>query len=224
MNCFTLAQDTTRNFRDKFSKELDCLVKSFKYSDAFRVLHPHKVEFTFYRASCAPSRLDRVYLPPHITGKVLSSAHHPGLADHWGLEIVLDMDLDHQELPPRPPKTHWKLNSSILQHQSFLPQFSVLFRQLEQQIDKADWWDSYAKPAISSFLKTFSTSLAKQKKCFKSFLFALLRTATRREDWKLVSETKEKLEIIIKNESFGLIVLSREGQNPEEEVASIYHS
>ena len=113
-NCLTAAQDTTRNFRDKYSKELDGLIKAFKYSDAFRVLYPRKVEFTFYRVSCAPSRLDRVYLPPHVAAKVLSVAHHPGLADHWVLEVVLDLEISNQEIPARPPRTHWKLNTLVL--------------------------------------------------------------------------------------------------------------
>ena len=63
-NGLTAAKDTTRNFKDKYCKELDNVVKSFNYRDAFPVLHPQQIEFKFYRASCAPSRLDRVYLPP----------------------------------------------------------------------------------------------------------------------------------------------------------------
>ena len=63
-NCILEAKDTTANFKDKFSKDLDQIVKNFKYSDAYRALHPNTVEFTFHRASCAPARLDRAYVPP----------------------------------------------------------------------------------------------------------------------------------------------------------------
>lgn len=226
-NCLTAAQDTTQNFKDKYSKDLDNMVKSFKYSDAFRKLYPNTEEFTFHRASCAPSRLDRIYLPPHLAPKLVSVTHRPGLADHWGVEVILDIDVTRLELPPRPPRTHWKLNSSILEHSSFLPQFSSIFRQLEEDIvnfdDEADWWDDFAKPAITSFLKSFSLSLAKQKSCFKTFLLTLLSLSTKKQDWRLVAETKEKLEIIVKKEAFGLIIRSRDSQNAEEEAASLFH-
>ena len=131
------------------------------------------------------------------------------------------------EHPPKRPKTHWKLNNTILHHESFLPQFSSLFRHLEEEIDafpdEADWWDEYAKPASISFCQSFSTSLARQRKIYKKFLYALLRTATVKKHWVLVAQTKEKLKKILRFELDGLIVRSRQDQNYEEETASIYH-
>ena len=226
-NCLTDVRDTTCNFKDKYSVDLKALIKSFKYQDAFRVLHPNTVEFTFHRQSCAPSRLDRVYLPTHLITKLHTVSHHPGLADHWAVNVLLDLEVTKLELPPRRPRGHWKLNTSILNHESFLPQFSTLFNQLEEEIpefeDVADWWDGFAKPASISFCQSFSQSLAKQKKTFKAYLLALLRISTNREKWELVAQTKEKLNYLIKNEAFGLIVRSRDNQNAEEEDASLYH-
>ena len=226
-NCLTSAQDTTKNFKEKYSLDLNTLVKSFKFQDAFRILHPNTVEYTFHRASCAPSRLDRVYLPPHLATKLKSVFHQPGLADHWAVHVELEMEVDRLELPPRPPRSHWKLNTSILQHDSFVPQFTTLFHQLEEEIpefeDEADWWDEYAKPACISFCQSFSKVLNKQKKTFKAFLISLLRFATTSENWELVAQTKEKLSTVVKEEAFGLIVRSRNNQNAEEEAASLYH-
>ena len=95
---------------------------------------------------------------------------------------MLDLDVTRLELPPRPARSYWKLNTSILEHDSFLPQFTTIFRQLEEEIDafddEADWWDDFAKPAFTSFLKSFSVALAKQKESFKIFLLALLHKAT----------------------------------------------
>ena len=197
------------------------------YVDAFRLLHPQKEEFTFYRASCAPSRLDRVYVPTHITGHLVSAAHQPSLADHWGVFVEMKLDIGRLDMPPRPPKTHWKLNSTILQHEAFLPQFRRLFLELEEEVgefeDIAEWWDVYAKPAITTFCQSFSQSLAKQRKVFKTFLKALICIATRKNDWALVTQTKEKLQTIITYEAYGLIIRSRDKQNTEEEAASLYH-
>ena len=113
-NCILSEKDTTLNFKDKFSKDLDQMVKAFKFVDSFRYLQPNIKEFTFHRASCAPARLDRVYLPPHLVGKLLSASHQPGLADHWGVCVILEMEVARLQLPPKRHKTHWKLNSSIL--------------------------------------------------------------------------------------------------------------
>ena len=81
------------------------------------------------------------------------------------------MEVARLQFPPKHRKTHWKLNSSILEHDSFLIQFTKVFRQVEEAVedydDFADWWDLYAKPACTSFCKSFSSSLAKQKKIFK---------------------------------------------------------
>ena len=38
-----------------------------------------------------------------------------------------------------------------------------------------------------------------------------------------MSQTKEKLNVIIQKETFGLVIRSRDKQNVEEETASIYH-
>ena len=81
-------------------------------------------------------------------------------------------------LQPRFCPTHWKLNNTFLSHESFLPQFTSLFRQLEEEIencvDIADWWDEFAKPASISFCKSFSSSVARQRKTYKKFLQSLL--------------------------------------------------
>ena len=226
-NCLVTAADTTANFKEKYCKDLENLVKTFKYKDAFRTLHPQTLEFTFHRASCAPSRLDRVYLPPHLHTSLISVSHLPALSDHWGVEVVMELEVGRTMPPPRPKKTHWKLNSSILNHESFLPQFSRVFQLLLEDLDQfedvADWWDLFAKPGITNFCKSFSVSLARQRKIFKLFLFNLLRVATTRGDWRLVAETRGKLQGIVAYEAHGLVVRSRDKQNAEEEAASLYH-
>ena len=189
-NCILAEQDTTTNYRDKVSKDLDNLVKTFKYSDSFRALHPASIEFTFYRASCSPARLDRVYVPPHLLASLVSASHHPEVADHWSAHVELQLDIAGLQPPPQKKSSIWKLNNTILQHKSFLPQFKAAFKEFEEEKDSftdiADWWDEYGKPACVSFCKSFSSSLAKQRKSFKRFLYALLKIATRKQNWTLV--------------------------------------
>ena len=49
-NCLVAPADTTANFREKYSKELETLLKAFKYHDAYRLLDPRTEEYTFHRA------------------------------------------------------------------------------------------------------------------------------------------------------------------------------
>ena len=60
------AQDTERNFADKKCLALKDLIDTFNYSDAYRVLHPNGSDYSFYRPSCAASRLDRFYVPQNL--------------------------------------------------------------------------------------------------------------------------------------------------------------
>ena len=110
-NCLVAAQDTTANFREKYSKDLDNLLKAFKYSDAYRIIHPNTEEFTFHRASCSPSRLDRVYLPPNLAPHLLAVSHQPGMADHWGVHVKLNIEMDrtdHKEISQAPSTSQAK--------------------------------------------------------------------------------------------------------------------
>ena len=82
-NCVLTELDTTNNFQAKYGKVLDRIVKTLQYKDCFRLLHPRTREFTFHRGQhLAMSRLDRVYFPPHLINKLLSTRHKPGLSDH----------------------------------------------------------------------------------------------------------------------------------------------
>ncbi len=53
----------------KFSQELFDIVTSFRYVDAFRVLFPAKVQFSWFGRGKSSSRLDRVYLPPLLESR-----------------------------------------------------------------------------------------------------------------------------------------------------------
>ena len=54
--------DCEERFVDKKWPSLLDLVSGFNYVDVFRHLHPRAREYTFFRPSCTPSRLDRVYI------------------------------------------------------------------------------------------------------------------------------------------------------------------
>ena len=66
-NCVTQQIDTEDlNFvhNRKFSQELFDIVHDFAYVDAFRVLFPIQIQFSWHSRGKSSSRLDRIYLPP----------------------------------------------------------------------------------------------------------------------------------------------------------------
>ena len=190
--------DTTRNFQSKFCKVLNRLVINMNYVDSFRHLHPGVSEYTFHRGPhVAQSRLDRIYLPPHLVQYLVSAKHMPGVSDHCQTEVELDIRVG--QARPAPPKkqTFWKLNTSLLDNDDFRSQFQTLYDKLTHLIgeyeDHADWWDTLAKPTIATFCKDFSSKLSKERKSTKSFLYAALKIYLKEENWVEVARVKEKL-------------------------------
>ena len=116
-NYLVATADTTANYREKYSKDLEILLKVFKYHNVYHILHPYnQEEFTFHCANCAPSRLDRLYLPPHLSTGLNSTTPLPGLADHWGKEARLKVDLARSQLPKKPQNTESEFSKFTLQN------------------------------------------------------------------------------------------------------------
>ena len=144
--------DTTRHFSAKLSKVLKQLVDQAQYIDCFRTLHPTAQEFTFHRgAHMAQSRLDRVYAPPHLADKVVTTCHKASISDHCRVEVAFNMATGQTRRRSHFPG-FWKLNTSVLDNEDFHAQFNVLFESLSSLTDEYDdiaqWWEILAKPTI----------------------------------------------------------------------------
>ena len=165
-NCVTNRIDTTENFNLKKCEALSDLVNLFGYSDGFRTLYPNDIQFTFVRPHMAPSRLDRVYLPPLWKEKVMEVNHFPTLSDHKGLEVTLDAQAPVRQ--PRVPSPYWKLNACILQEAEFMEKFrsfwEILVEAVDPQASVSSWWEEIAKPEIRIFLQDLSRERSRARK------------------------------------------------------------
>ena len=221
------AQDTEKNFNDKKCPALTDLVRGFNYADAFRVVKPNTIEFTFHRPKCAASRLDRFYVPQFLLPHVQDVHHHASLVDHhYG---ILELELPSLEtvLPaPRSEQLYWKLNTSVLRDEDFLENFSTLYHKIRSEIDShadiASWWDCVAKPAIKYFCMDVSERLSYVRKNTKMFLFSYLGLVIRKGNWDEVARVRKKLKKMLEKESMGFIVRSRYKENIESEKASLF--
>lgn len=226
-NCILSKLDTTDNFERKFCQALMDLVHTLDYTDGFRKLYPNSLEFTYIKTNCAPSRLDRVYLPCHLEDTLLSICHKQTLSDHRLVSFDLDLDLD--SVPDRPIRhlSYWKLNISILKHRDFEPNFLKFWQFLLTKEDSYQsteiWWDELVKPKFKEFCIRFSTVLSNGRKGLKAFLYEALNQAAIEEDHDEVKEIRAKLKQIVNEEAMGFIIRSKEKERDDEEMASVYH-
>ena len=102
------SKDTERNFADKKCPALHDLIETFNYSDVYRLLHPDGEEYTFFRPSCAASRLDRFYAPPGLIQGVRSVTHNASLSDHK--YVCMLISLPALSLTAPPPKITYVQN------------------------------------------------------------------------------------------------------------------
>ena len=130
-NCVLAELDTSNNFQAKYCKVWDRIVKSLKYKDCFRLLHPRACKYTFHRGQhMAQSRLDRVYFPPHLVNSLLSARHKPGVSDHCQVEVELTLRVGLGRPGRHHRQTFWKLNTSLLDDPDFKPKFRKLYDRL----------------------------------------------------------------------------------------------
>ena len=219
--------DTTRNFQAKHSEVFKRLVSQAQYSDCFRSLHPTAWEYTFHREEhMAQSRLDRVYLPPHLADKLLTTCHKASISDHCRVETVLDIEIGQTRRRSHCPG-FWKLNTSLLENEDFHVQFNTLYQRMssliEEYDDIAQWWEILAKPSIAKFCRDFSYQLAQERKVTKQFLSTSLKLLIEQEKWKEVATIKEKLRKMLLYESMGLVIRSRQKEYAEEERGGMYY-
>ena len=81
-NCVLSPMDVEENFAGKNCKPLSELLNILEYKDGFRVLHPMTREYTWSKAECSSSRLDRVYIPSTSFIQLDEVLHHITLSDH----------------------------------------------------------------------------------------------------------------------------------------------
>jgi exonuclease III len=93
-------QDFVRN--RKFSPELASIMSDFAYIDAFRVLFPVRVQFSWHARGKHSSRLDRVYLPPLLESRPRVALYIPSPSDHHAFLLRLET-VGIAALPPPPP-------------------------------------------------------------------------------------------------------------------------
>ena len=196
--------------------------------DVFRFKFPRREEFTFFRSGKAPSRLDRLYTSRGLLESLSVVRHVASLSDHCGVLMEIELNVDLLSIPKLKRRTYWKLNTSILEEKEFLTGFAAFWVRIskskESFSDIAEWWDKFAKPEIRDFCVGFSFQRKMQREHTKKFLFSYLKLALIDKNWEEVARIREKLDVMLKADTMGVVVRSRFKQNAEHDKASLYHA
>ena len=215
-------------FNQKKCPQLLDLVNIKSLIDAFRHFYPTKKEYTFFRTSCAPSRLDRFYLSQELLQRVNSVQHVASLSDHCGVLLEMSFQSFNQYGKRSSHETYWKLNVRILEDEDFDENFISLWSELKLKqtrfSDIADWWDMEVKPAIREFCFQFSKQRNARRNDTKAFWFAYLKVVLKDKNWGEVARVKTILKDMLQEDAFGYVVRSRFKNNVSEEAASLFHA
>ena len=215
-------------YNQKFCPALKDLARSNGLVDVFREKFPRKEEFTFFRTGRAPSRLDKFFISRDLIEEVSEVLHVASLSDHCGVKMIVKLEVDVVFLPRTQRCTYWKLNTSILEEEEFLPSFVSLWKRISElkhlYSDLAEWWDKLAKPEIKDFCVGFSVIRRRTRNDTKRFLLSYLKIVLTEKNWEEVARVRKKLDRMMKEDAFGVVIRSRFKQNSEDEKASLYHA
>ena len=119
--------------------------------------------------------------------------------------LINDNDVAHPSVLKVSNNTYWKLNTSILKDEDFLPNFADLWSSLKLKQgsfeDIADWWNFEAKSNIKSFCIEFSKKRKARRNDSKQFWLAYLKLTLVKKDWKEVTRVKGVLKDMLQEDA-----------------------
>ena len=215
------------DYNRRRSHELLALVRDMELQDAFRVAQPNVREYTWSKQSCTPARLDRFYLHKDLVGGLGVVEHRPGLSDHLMTVMRMEIRVAKRARKSKLESAYWKLNAEVLEDPHFDKNFIKLWKEvLEKETDYADvaiWWEELAKPRIRKCLQELSAVRARVRRDTKAMLLVYLEGALKDGDWRMVAHCRGRLKEMMMRDNMGFVIRSREKENAECEMASLYH-
>ena len=225
-NCVIDPQDCEENYNRKKCEPLKELVDLFSYSDIWRTLHPNSSEFTFFRASCTPARLDRIYCPPLLLTEVLDSYHFPTLSDHAAVALVIKFQLPARGSRVRAP--YWKLNAAVLNEPYFDDSFLEFWAGIESEQENfeniSEWWENFAKPQCKRFCQNLSKIRAYERNGTQAALWVRLDQCLHSGNFEQAALLRTRLNSMMTQDLQGFIIRSRHNEFAEEERGSLFHA
>lgn len=225
-NCVINSKDQVPNFN--FSSELKHLITGLKLKDAWEVLNPTTVEYTYVTAT-SRSRIDRIYISTDLQRSLLKVETIPVyFSDHSTFLACINLSAQ----PTRRFKNQWTLNISLLNEDDLEEELSAAWelclRSVERHPSTLDWWTKRAKPKLRRVCMQYSARRNRELKHTMEFYYSILRELYERANVSTpriedIRKTKAKLLTLKRMQLQGLKIKSKAKSVSEEETASLYH-
>ena len=195
---------------------LNELLKNQNLQDTWRKIHPNKINYTYHRTlSNIHSRLDRIYSSQNlniIDSKILPFQY----SDHDAVfaEFLLSVRT-------RAPG-YWKLNTSILDHETFRIAFQTFWQEWKQQQkdykDMSTWWEVgklYFKMLATQYCVQMQKNIRNKQDELTQFITIEKTKANPNQD--KIQEAHQHLQDIDNYKISGSIIRSKEKMILEQE-------
>ena len=151
--------DATKNQANKMSPSLKRLVKTFSWSDSFRLLHPNSQTFSHYYESQmhgqGGTRIDRQYNWGNMT---ILEVKYVGVAfsDHLALIVKVKLPGNFSRLMCPKSKPQFKAKPEVVRDPVFNERLKLNFShwlEVKQAgLNTLSWWELIVKPGVKKLL------------------------------------------------------------------------
>ncbi|KAJ4447707.1 hypothetical protein ANN_09715 [Periplaneta americana] len=173
-NCVLHPTDQTGVYQT--APALNQLVEELNLKDAWKLLHPTTVQFTFFRGESA-SRLDRIYVDKDTSNAIYDATVMPiAFSDHECFTMTLRI----KEKLATTGRSYWKLNPSLYSKEDDQNDFSTYLSDLInkkrplQANSPFKYWINTVKPAIQSYFKRVGSIKSREQRATLSFYYEVI--------------------------------------------------
>ena len=177
LNSITEKADATHNPESKISPSMKRLVKTFKWTDSYRILHPQSKVFSRHyrhdRTGEGASRIDRCY---HWGDIAPTESRYVSLAfsDHFGLLTSFSLpDQMSRLLNPR-SRPFFRTRPEVVVDRDFIESLEEKMSEWkavkDQGVDVLIWWEKLVKPGIRRLAITRGKEMNRDRRGFLNLL------------------------------------------------------
>ena len=228
-------QDATAHQAAKMSPTFQRVVRTFKWTDSYRELHPNTSQFSRYYGEGrggGATRIDRCYHYGNITVK--SATYLPlAFSDHHAHVVTVELPDPFARLMCPRPFPSFRIKAEVVKDETFQLQLCEAMETWQSVrsfgLDVLTWWEHLVKPGIKKLAQHRSRELSRVSKeelnLFRLRQGYLNRKIMNGETWRLaeLKSIHSSIELWYSRECNKIKHQSLAEEHQSEEKVRIYH-